>query len=299
MRIVPQIRRQLPRGVALDDAAAARVRRSTGSCSGSGSPPSCSASGSGRWPGSASPSATPAQALVIGAAFGIGRAIPVLAVAPAVDTPLGIRCVELMAERPGALPDLPARGRAHPRPRRRGAGHRAPRRRREPRWERARIPRRPARRWRSSDPIAAGSCGSGGQTYDLPGRDPAVGGPYVAVISGGDQIQILNRYNREHDRLGPRASRPGARDLAGLARLPDGRRAAGIRSGRGGCGIPPIPGRRGASPPCRGRSQIGHPSLDGGRLLYAVSKRRGNSIKRYSLSSGRGRRCSGREPPSS
>ena len=31
----------------------------------------------------------------------------------------------------------------------------------------------------------------------LPGRDPAIGGPYAAVISGGDQIRILNRFNRE------------------------------------------------------------------------------------------------------
>src|SRR5438093_4270784 len=42
----------------------------------------------------------PSAGLLIGAAFGIGRAIPVLAVAPFVDTALGIRCVELMAERP-------------------------------------------------------------------------------------------------------------------------------------------------------------------------------------------------------
>ena len=30
----------------------------------------------------------------------------------------------------------------------------------------------------------------------LPGSDPALGGPYAAVISGGDQIRILNRFNR-------------------------------------------------------------------------------------------------------
>ena len=56
----------------------------------------------------------PAAGLVIGVAFGVGRAIPVVLVAPVVDRPLGVRCIELMAERPGALPGLPARRRASP-----------------------------------------------------------------------------------------------------------------------------------------------------------------------------------------
>src|SRR3954451_5043110 len=42
----------------------------------------------------------PTAGLVIGAAFGVGRAIPVLLVAPWVDTRRGNRCIELMAERP-------------------------------------------------------------------------------------------------------------------------------------------------------------------------------------------------------
>ena len=39
-------------------------------------------------------------------------------------------------------------------------------------------------------PDRAGVLRFRGQIHQLPGRDPAVGGPYVAVISGGDQIQI-------------------------------------------------------------------------------------------------------------
>ena len=42
----------------------------------------------------------PHLGLVIGAAFGIGRAIPVVLVAPVVDSPVGVRCVELMASGP-------------------------------------------------------------------------------------------------------------------------------------------------------------------------------------------------------
>ncbi len=50
----------------------------------------------------------PHAGLVIGAAFGIGRAMPVVLVAPAVDSSLGVRCVELMAERPALYRALPA-----------------------------------------------------------------------------------------------------------------------------------------------------------------------------------------------
>ena len=42
----------------------------------------------------------PAAGLVIGAAFGVGRALPVVLVAPVVDRRIGVRCIELMAERP-------------------------------------------------------------------------------------------------------------------------------------------------------------------------------------------------------
>ncbi len=42
----------------------------------------------------------PAAGLVIGAAFGVGRALPVVLVAPVVDSRFGVRCIELMAEKP-------------------------------------------------------------------------------------------------------------------------------------------------------------------------------------------------------
>ena len=99
-------------------------RRSTASCSGSGSPPSCSASASGRWRGSASRLAIRGAGLLIGAAFGVGRAIPVLAVAPAVDTRARDSLHRADGRAAGALPRVSARGRPHPGPGGRGAhGH--------------------------------------------------------------------------------------------------------------------------------------------------------------------------------
>ncbi|MGH2992321.1 MAG: hypothetical protein ACRDL1_02150, partial [Solirubrobacterales bacterium] len=43
----------------------------------------------------------PEAGLVIGAAFGAGRALPIALLAPIADRPLGVRALELMAERPG------------------------------------------------------------------------------------------------------------------------------------------------------------------------------------------------------
>ena len=185
----------------------------------------------------------PGAGVVIGAAFGVGRAIPVVAVAPVVDSALGIRCIELMAERPALyrifrLGDAvtlglvaAALGHEH----RDGSADRG--------RETARIPRRPARRWPSSARIAPGFCGSAARSTSCPGRDPAVGGPYVAVISGGDRIQILNRYNREPIGSVPA---PHAQALAisrELARLPDGRRRPKCAPGAAAASIPPIPAR--------------------------------------------------------
>jgi hypothetical protein len=125
-----------------------------------------------------------------------------------------------------------------------------------------------------------------GHVYHLPGRDPAVGGPYAAVIAAGGHIQILNRYDRSVIGSVPA---PHAQALAisrgWLAYLTvDGGRYA-LRARR--LQNPTNPGRvRGVASASR-PGQIGHPSLDGGRLVYAVSKRRVNSIRRRSLSSGK------------
>ena len=45
----------------------------------------------------------PAAGLIVGLAFGVGRALPVALTAPVADRPLGIRITELMADRPAIL----------------------------------------------------------------------------------------------------------------------------------------------------------------------------------------------------
>jgi hypothetical protein len=129
---------------------------------------------------------------------------------------------------------------------------------------------------------------SGGTTYDLPGRDPALGGPFVAVISGGEEIQILSRATRRP--LGS-VGAPNAQAIA------ISRRWLAYLSVKGGHYL--LRARRIEDPanpgPVRGiasvqaPAQIGHPSLGGASVFYAVSKPHRNSIKRHNLTSGKGR----------
>jgi hypothetical protein len=284
VRIVPQIRRQLPEGwrwtMPLPLASALY-----GVLLGLGFTTFVLSFGVWALAGISVALGDPGAGVSIGAAFGIGRAIPILVVAPAVDTPLGSRCIELMAERP-ALYRIFRMGGALT------LGLVA-----------AALAATTATAARTEtqdgfDPSAAGktlafqrSDRDGvlrfrGHLYDLPGRDPALGGPYAAVITGGDEIQILNRVSR--DPIGS-VPAPNAESLA-ISRgwlvyltADEGRYA--LRARR--LPDPADPGKVRGIASVRRPAQIGHPSLDGGRLLYTVSRRRGNSIKRRNLKSGR------------
>jgi len=227
----------------------------------------------------------PATGLVIGASFGVGRALPVVLVAPVVDRRLGVKCVELMAERPAVyrafrLGDAVTLGLvavALTATTATAARTEAP---------------------SGADPSAAGEAlayqradRSGvlrvhGQSLGLPGRDPAIGGPYAAVIDGGDMISILNRFTRNP--IGS-FSADGVEAVAiskgwvAFLTLKDGRYALKARPIR----HPANPGKPKRIAAVSSPAQIGHPSVDGGRVFYAVSKRRGTAIKRRNLRSGK------------
>ena len=156
--------------------------------------------------------------LVIGAAFGVGRAMPIVVVALQVDGPLGQACLRGMAERPAIyrlfrLGDAATLGLVA-----------------------AVLVTTTATAQRievmnGADPSVAGKAIAfqkgngagvvrvGGETHRLPGHDPALGGPLAAVISGG-QIKILNRFKRN---VLTSLSAPHAEALAisRAARLPE------------------------------------------------------------------------------
>lgn len=220
----------------------------------------------------------PTAGLAIGAGFGIGRATPIVALAPIADRDLGQRAIALMAERPGLYRGIRlgdalllavaaavlAGGPASADPKRVKA---------------------------AADPVIAGGDlvfqkgnrdawlkpkrGSG--RVDLPGKDPAIGGPYIAVIRAGE-IVILNRQTREElssfeapnadavavskSAVAFRARKQG-RDSIRWRRLRDGGRLGKMRR------IAKI-GRKG---------QLGRPSLSSGRTAFAVAKRKKNVIQ--------------------
>jgi hypothetical protein len=285
MRIVPQIRRQLPEGwrwtMPLPLAAGLY-----GILLGLGFTTFVLSFGVWALAGISVALGDPTAGVIIGAAFGVGRAIPVLAVAPAVDTTFGNRCIELMAERPSTyrlfrLGDAVTLGVVAIALASTASATAA----------RTEVPH-------GADPSAAGKALAfqradraaflrfGGRTYDLPGRDPAVGGPYVAVISGGKQVNLLNRFTRQ-----PVASvkAPGAQAIAisreWLAYLAIRRGRYLLRARR--ITNPADPGDLKGIASVPSPAQLGHPSLDGASVFYTVSKRHRNSIKRHNLKSGR------------
>ena len=219
---------------------------------------------------------------------GSGGRMPVVAVAPIVDTPARRQVHRADGRAAGALSRLSARRCGDP-----GAGRGGADRTGIATAARTEVAN-------GADPSAdrqgaglpapgrAGVVRFRGQVYDLPGRDPAVGGPYAAVISAGDRIQILNRYDRSDHRFGLGAERQGARDLTRwLAYLTVDGEALHAASARRMQPPRPILARRSGWPRWRGPAQIGHPSLDGGRVFYAVSRRHRNAIKRRNLKTGK------------
>ena len=134
----------------------------------------------------------PSAGVAIGLAFGAGRALPVIAIAPLCDRDAGIRVTELMTQRPAiyrgfrlgdalalavvgaaALTALPA-----------GAAVRVAAGAGEPAAARAEFVYQKA--------AGPGILRRAGRSVRLPGRLPAIGGPYIAVLRPG-RIVLLDR----------------------------------------------------------------------------------------------------------
>jgi hypothetical protein len=229
--------------------------------------------------------ADPHLGLVIGAAFGIGRAIPVVVVAPVVDSPVGVRCVELMAERPALyrifrLGDAATLGlvavaltaTASATAARTVAPNGAD-------------PSRAGKSLAFQRDDRSGVLQTGRQRTALPGRDPALGGPYAAVISG-QQIKILRRFRqREVGSLRVPEAEAVAISKGWLAYLTVKRGRYSLKARR--IRRPSNPGKVKRIASAKRPSHIGHPSIGGARVFYAVSRRSTSSIKRRNLRGGK------------
>jgi len=225
----------------------------------------------------------PVAGLVIGVGFGVGRAIPIVALAPVADLPLGRRAVTLMAERPGlyrairlgdavalivaALALLGA-----------GVAHAAD----------TFVPR-------ASDPSATEDAiayargvsdraviDEGQGPVELAGTDPAISGSYVAVLDG-DQVVILHRASHdEADRFpaaGVDAVAISSDWVAYRTRIDREDRILARELDAGGRAGAPL-----QIDSIRAPSQLGLPAVAGRRLVYAEARLRSNRIILHNLS---------------
>jgi hypothetical protein len=231
----------------------------------------------------------PAVGVAVGLAFGIGRALPIALVAPIADRELGIAITGAMAGRPGiyrgfrfgdGLALLATAGAlvvALP------AGA-------------AQTESRPAADPSVADgdvafqrPGGAGFIRRGNQDVPLPGHDPALGDGRVAVIAAG-AIRILSAKD-----LTPVGGVPAA----GADAVAISRRWIVWRARRHGRDF--MRARKLANPgdpgPQRGlghagrKAQLGRPSLDGNRLVYARANPNENVIVRRLLGAKRPKRA--------
>jgi hypothetical protein len=220
----------------------------------------------------------PALGLVIGLGFGIGRALPVVALAPVARRPVGVRAVALMAERPIVLRGLRLADAV-------ALAACA-----------AVIAAGPAAAAvvvaAGSDPSAAGNdlawkaphgagvLRRGAEVIRLPGSDPAIGGRMIAWHTGS-RVTVARR-----DALAPVLTLR----VRGVDKLAVSDRWLVYRTnGR-------LLGRRLASParalriavPRRG-GQVGRPALNGDTVVYSVTGRGGSAIAAVDLRRRHGR----------
>ncbi len=223
----------------------------------------------------------PALGLKVGLAFGIGRALPIALVAPIADRELGIRITETMANRPGIyrgfrfgdglalLAVAAALVVAAPA----GAAHTEAKPASDPSVGGGDVA--------FQRPSGAGYIRRAGGNIRLPGDDPALGDGRVAVIAGG-QIRILSA--KDLGVLGTVDARRAdavaisSHWLVWRARI-DGRDYMRARN----VADPRSPGPEQSLGKAGGRAQLGRPSLDDNRLVYARANPNENSIVRRLL----------------
>jgi hypothetical protein len=231
----------------------------------------------------------PGTGIAVGLAFGVGRALPVVLVAPVADRPAGIAVTELMAGRPGiyrgfrvgdglallaaaaalvaTVPASASRIDAHP----------------------AADPSAAAGELVFQRPNRFGFIERQGRDIALHGRDPAAGDGRLAVIDGG-QISILSAVGLE------RIGRVPATDADAIAisrhwlvwrartRGRDLLRARNVSD-------PERPGPEQSLGRAGGAAQLGRPSLDDNRLVYARATRHRNVIVKRVLGARRRKRA--------
>jgi hypothetical protein len=232
----------------------------------------------------------PTLGVLIGAAFGLGRAIPIVSLAPAAGGRMGVRATELMCERPAiylalrrgdaaallvaALALVVVPGDAGAR-----GGVTAP---------------------QATDPSATidalvyqrltgeGVLRRGGAEVGLSGSNPTIGGRFIAVLSGG-QVRLLDRNSLEAIATvdAPGADALAVSDSSLVYRAPLGEGGDGLFYRR--IGDPLAPGPITPLASIGGAGQISPPSLDGSTVVFGIATTGGSRIVEQVVGTGRRR----------
>ena len=235
----------------------------------------------------------PAVGVAIGIGFGVGRAIPIVALAPIADRPAGRSAVALMAEHPGLyrgirLGDaaaLVAAAAALVL----AAGAEADIKRVKPGADPS-VDGGDFASQRGESRAAEYRPGSGG-VVQLPGTDPAVGGGYLAMLDRGDVVLFARHPLDQRRRVGVSGADAVAVSGSWLAirTRVDRRDALQVRRLGPAGEIGQARVIAAAGPP----AQIGIPSVAGSRVAYAVAKDQKNKIVVYDADNGKRRTVMG------
>jgi hypothetical protein len=243
--------------------------------------------------------AKPELGILIGAGFGVGRAIPVVALAPLAGTRAGARATDLMAGSPGVYLGV-----------RRGDAGALAAVALALVFTTSSAGAAQGVATGAADPSASAATNSivyeraagggvlrrGGADFPLPGSEPAIGGPYIAVIEEG-VVRLLSSGN-----LAPVANvdAPNADALA----VSETWLVYRAKLGSGGDGIfarsianPAAPGPYLTLATVGEPAQLSPPSLDGDVLVFAIARPRGSRIVQRLMGTGQTRTLlkSGRE----
>jgi hypothetical protein len=227
----------------------------------------------------------PLTGLAAGVAFGVGRAVPIVVLAPIADRPSGERACEAMAMRPGLL---------------RGArlGDALALAALAAALTGSAVAQAAKNETSGSDPSAAGpalafesNAGGAqlrlksGDVVPLPGSDPAIGGPWAATVDG-DAVVVLDRETQAEAGRTPAAGADGLAISSGwlAVRTREGARdrIAVTRMGDEGVVLGGLTGVASAKRP----AQLSRPALDGNTLVYTVNKPGRNMLVQAALRDG-------------